>query len=573
MKRIFNLLLISICLLKVVNAQPHQAFQYQAVVRDGSGNLITNQTVKFRLSIIDSYEAGPIVYQETHLEVTNDFGIVTLTVGEGSPASGYAFEDVDWSNNFKFMKVEVDPAGGTNYTDMGTSELLSVPYALYSERSMDSYWENTSNNIYFNPGNVGIGTTDPLNKLEVNGTTLIGTAAKAIRFRTNGAITDIESIGSDLAINYQGFGNTVFNVVSGNVGIGTLTPAYPLHLINSSGINWVAGFHNTSTSASSNGMVVRANGGTPFLVQNNTSNLFSIIQNGNVGIGTNTPNYLFEIVSQGYGDVMRISNSSDVPLLRIRENTDGTAALFINNNSYSTKVFLTAGGNSYINGGSLGLGTSVPANAKLQLEGTDTYDGIIKLNNIGTNGASFFLGSTNSAWGGGINENLFIMGHGAPASANIDLVINPSGQIGIATTAPTQTLDVNGGGRFRNLTTGTVYSGVYMTSDGTLISGSSDERLKENIAPLQGSLEKVNQLQGVSFTWKADPGQGESIGFIAQEFEKVVPELVFTNQTDGYKGINYAEVTALLTEAIKEQQKIIETLQNRIEKLEETITQ
>ncbi|MEZ5198479.1 MAG: hypothetical protein R2764_19465 [Bacteroidales bacterium] len=57
------------------------------------------------------------------------------------------------------------------------------------------------------------------------------------------------------------------------------------------------------------------------------------------------------------------------------------------------------------------------------------------------------------------------------------------------------------------------------------------------------------------------------------DFEKVVPELVFTNQTDGYKGINYAEVTALLTEAIKEQQKIIETLQKRIEKLEKTNTQ
>jgi hypothetical protein len=117
------------------------------------------------------------------------------------------------------------------------------------------------------------------------------------------------------------------------------------------------------------------------------------------------------------------------------------------------------------------------------------------------------------------------------------------------------------------MTTGVSVGTVSRTSDGTLITGASDIRLKENIVPLQKSLDKVLQLNGVSFTWKADPGKKQSIGFIAQEFEKVIPELVFTNETDGYKGINYAEVSAVLVEAMKEQQKFIEEIKSENDRL------
>mgnify|MGYP006423430329 FL=1 len=94
------------------------------------------------------------------------------------------------------------------------------------------------------------------------------------------------------------------------------------------------------------------------------------------------------------------------------------------------------------------------------------------------------------------------------------------------------------------------------------------------------------QLRGVSFTWKTNPEYGKRIGFIAQEFEQVIPELSFTNEVDGYKGINYAEVSVVLVEAVREQQKIIESLKtvndqlkadnteiiNRLEKLETLIS-
>jgi len=188
-----NLLTLLMGIMSVIAyAQPHQAFNYQAAVRDGSGNLITSQALNVLISIINGSESGPVVYQETHAVTTNEFGLISLTIGEGTQVEGYDFEDVDWSDQFKFIEVEIDPAGGTNYISMGISELLSVPYALYSERSLDSYWKSNSNDIYYNWGNVGIGTTNPIDKLEVNGSALIGTVTKGIRLRNDGMFADME---------------------------------------------------------------------------------------------------------------------------------------------------------------------------------------------------------------------------------------------------------------------------------------------------------------------------------------------------------------------------------------------
>ncbi len=141
-----------------------------------------------------------------------------------------------------FIKVEFDPLGGTAYQDMGTSQLLSVPYALYSERSANSPWLIGSTGIYYNDANVGIGTNNPLYKLEVNGSMLVGTASKGIRFRNDGAVVDIESVGTDLAINYQDGGNTVLNVAAGNVGIGDLSPLYKFHVRSFESGTWLSGF-------------------------------------------------------------------------------------------------------------------------------------------------------------------------------------------------------------------------------------------------------------------------------------------------------------------------------------------
>lgn len=138
-------------------------------------------------------------------------------------------------------------------------------------------------------------------------------------------------------------------------------------------------------------------------------------------------------------------------------------------------------------------------------------------------------------------------------------------RVGIYTIYPSVALDVNGNGRFRAITSGVYLGAVNRTADGTLTTSTSDIRLKENIKPLQNSLDKVKNLQGVSFNWKNDELKSAKIGLIAQDVEKILPELVFTNPTDGYKGINYAEMSAVLIEAIKEQQIQIDELKKLIQ--------
>ncbi|SEA35260.1 tail fiber domain-containing protein [Psychroflexus halocasei] len=114
-----------------LQAQTPEEFNYQGIARNNSGDPMTNQSLGLRISILSGSSA---VYIETHNVTTNNFGLYTLSVGGGTPISG-AMNTVNWSSGNKHIKVEIDPNGGTNYSDLGTSALLSVPYAMYAASS------------------------------------------------------------------------------------------------------------------------------------------------------------------------------------------------------------------------------------------------------------------------------------------------------------------------------------------------------------------------------------------------------------------------------------------------------
>ncbi len=113
-------------------AQVPQGINYQAVLRDPSGNSVTNQTVNVRISILAGLP--PAVYTETHTLATNDYGLVNMVIGQGTPQSG-VFADIDWANGPYSVQLEADITGGTNYVTYGVQQLMSVPYALYAETS------------------------------------------------------------------------------------------------------------------------------------------------------------------------------------------------------------------------------------------------------------------------------------------------------------------------------------------------------------------------------------------------------------------------------------------------------
>lgn len=130
MRKSFTLL-VAVLLTATVWAQSPQKMSYQAVIRDGGGALVTTQ-VGMRISILKGSDVGTAVYVETQTPTPNASGLVTIVIGNGTVVSG-SFSTINWSNDLYFIKTEVATAPPlTTYTITGASQLLSVPYALYS---------------------------------------------------------------------------------------------------------------------------------------------------------------------------------------------------------------------------------------------------------------------------------------------------------------------------------------------------------------------------------------------------------------------------------------------------------
>ena len=130
MKKIYTTLVL---LLLTVNlwSQVPQQFSYQAVVRDENGQILKNQKISIRIAVLKDTTNGIVVYQETHQAFSNENGLISLQIGAGKPMNGN-FSKIDWATGVYYLRSEIDLKGGTNYTIEGTSQLLSVPYALYA---------------------------------------------------------------------------------------------------------------------------------------------------------------------------------------------------------------------------------------------------------------------------------------------------------------------------------------------------------------------------------------------------------------------------------------------------------
>ncbi|GGE43047.1 hypothetical protein GCM10010832_23760 [Psychroflexus planctonicus] len=136
MKHVFTIL-VSILMATNVFGQTPEKMSYQAVVRESANELVANTQVGMQLSILQGGDNGNVVYQETQTPTTNVNGLVSVEIGTGTVISGN-FTTIDWSTGPYFIKTETDPTGGSNYNITGTSQLISVPYALYAKESGSS---------------------------------------------------------------------------------------------------------------------------------------------------------------------------------------------------------------------------------------------------------------------------------------------------------------------------------------------------------------------------------------------------------------------------------------------------
>ena len=223
MKKIY-ITLLSIIAVTTLLAQSPQAFKYQAIARDEAGNSLSMWDISLRVSLIQQGADGVAVYVETHKVQTNIYGLISLIIGEGDVLEG-EFGSVKWGENRHYIKMEMDIDAGENYKEVGTSQLYAVPYALYAEQagsvmesSRDSgsgsssssssgssgnrdlganskFPADTNSFLNVNVGNVGVGTIDPQEKLDV-----IGKIMSTLGYNTNGndGLSDSMNVVTDI---------------------------------------------------------------------------------------------------------------------------------------------------------------------------------------------------------------------------------------------------------------------------------------------------------------------------------------------------------------------------------------
>lgn len=224
----------------------------------------------------------------------------------------------------------------------------------------------------------------------------------------------------------------------------------------------------------------------------------------------------------------------------------------------------------YIVGNNVGIGTSNPIE-KLHVEGNMLVNGITKTSEIRS--------ATNLAlYSDGADETISINGEtllvntynftveSSTAQINSAILLQ-NGTVGIGTYSPTQVLDVVGNARFRSIGSDASSGALYYAADGTLTTNASDARLKYDIKDLDElTLQKLLDLRPVSFKWNGS--NVDSLGLIAQEVQEVFPELVFTNENTGFLGVKYELLNSLLLKALQQQNKKIENILERLERLE-----
>ncbi|MGF1639242.1 MAG: hypothetical protein ACFCUU_19350 [Cyclobacteriaceae bacterium] len=153
---LLSLLIVNLVFpLRKISAQTPDAISYQAVIRDADNALIADKNVAIRISILQGNEKGEQVYSETHNVKTNAQGLVSIAIGEGLSSRG-GLERIDWSDGPYFIKTETDPEGGTNYSIIGVSQIMTVPYALHAKTADNGITAALLTEIETNTAKVGI---------------------------------------------------------------------------------------------------------------------------------------------------------------------------------------------------------------------------------------------------------------------------------------------------------------------------------------------------------------------------------------------------------------------------------
>ena len=638
------MLLLSLGLL----SQIPQGFNYQAVARDASGDEITRTDLFVRIAILSGITPEIIIWEEEHSVTTNDFGLMSLTVGDpaAKPVAGSVknFGEINWLINPIYIKTRIYYQ--STWFDMDPSQLVSVPYSMVAEQALSVAGNPLMMNgdtVYF-LNNVAVGTDspgkaklavvgdDPLSEdalfevRRIDGEVVFAVYNQGVRVNVptdplakgpkggfaiggfdavKGVVQDYFVVNNDSIRVYidtnpagkgpkggfaiGGFGAAkapgeeylrvtrdstrvyVTNPAKGPKGgfaIGGFdgTKGITESFLNLTRDNYFIGYHaGYNNSAGINNAFIGTESGY------NNANGYN-----NVLIGSRSGYY-----NTGYNNIFIGSQAGENSSSTTNTTFIGNMAGFNLIGDDNIAIGDAAGYNMYMAEnecfGMVILGIDAGRNVAGSYNTLLGYSAGSKWGSAGTGEYNVFVGS--SAGAGGANkltDGNVCIGYRAGYDKN------GSNKLYIANNSTTTLLY----GEFDNeylLLTGD------MDITGDLdVAGAyskSDERYKTDISELKGSIQALSNINSVYFDWDADEfpdkrfSTGRQIGFLAQEVEPFFPEIVKTDK-NGYKSLDYSKMTVVLLQAVKEQQKIIESdnreigrLQSEIQSLQERLSQ
>lgn len=562
-KSIFSTAIIAAIATGATAQQLPSTFNYQAVVNADDGLPVAAKKITVEVSILQGNDcennpgACPVLWQELHYPTTSDFGLFSIEIGAPSATNTYAgsqanYSTIDWldvSQGYYYLKVRADFGESENLnslSDLGTSKFSAVPYSLVAQKADFATSATSANTI----------TPDANDKIKNKLAQL--------------ADVDVSSVSAGEVLAWDGTKWT--NKVPAAQGVSTLkdltdtdygTPANKdVLMYNSTAGKWeskaldlkqsLADLTDVTTATPANGQALMFNG-TNWVNQNlslsniNDISLTSSLANGHLlsysnGKWVNTPpaqwatNTNTTDIHYNEGNVGIGSDNPDN--LLVIKNDKNQITTFDGNGIAMSTGYIKLNANAEAIDGSVAIGSGCKA------QGTASF--AMGQNTITKEKYSMAIGNnlTNNV------PNSLVVGAGRTNDSYLFLV---------AGNASIEAFTVNSSGEC-----------TYATS----MTGSSDRRLKTNITPLEKSIDKIMKLNGVTFNWDKTvrPSAPTTLqyGFIAQEIEKVIPELV-SEDSDGYKTVNYIGVIPVLTQAMQEQQKEIEQLKDENKKLNETV--